>query len=381
MANAWENPSLIAAEALMHLEDALVIAPLAARDKTGEFTQKQGGYAIGDQVSIKTRPEYEAKEFTGTGPVTKQDVRSSKRPFTLEKIYDISVDVTAREKKLNLDSFAEEVIIPAVYTLAEKVDTYLGTKIVDAAGIYASDTLLSTAADVALARKEAILQQLSPTGRFALVDPNIEASLLGQTWFNQSQTRGSAGETTLQTGQMGRVMGMDWYSSVNFPTTAHTAGNGTSTTNNGGGTNNLIGSTTLTIASLTGQIEAGDRIAIAGVKRPLIAAAQAVATSTTVTLTDPITEIIPDSAAVSVKGSGQSLTHKGAIFDDQSLGLAMPPLDPPSDKPSFVVSNNGYSIRIVQGYDMDSKVETMSLDVLVGAVCYDPRRITLLSEY
>ena len=118
MANAWENPSLIAAEAITHMEDALIIGPLAARDKTGEFTQKQGGYAVGDSVKIKSRPEYTATEFSGTGPITIQSIRSANRPFALEKILDVSVQITAYEKRLNLDSFTEEVIIPAVYALA-----------------------------------------------------------------------------------------------------------------------------------------------------------------------------------------------------------------------------------------------------------------------
>jgi len=58
----------------------------------------------------------------------------------------------------------------------------------------------------------------------------------------------------------------------------------------------------------------------------------------------------------------------------------MPMLDAASDKPSFVVSNNGYSVRVTQGYDMSTKKETMSLDLLIGAKSYDPRRITLLGD-
>ena len=56
-------------------------------------------------------------------------------------------------------------------------------------------------------------------------------------------------------------------------------------------------------------------------------------------------------------------------------------LDPADDKPTSVVSNNGVSIRAVSGYDMQTKQSTLSLDLLVGAEAYDPRRITLLSDY
>ena len=131
-------------------------------------------------------------------------------------------------------------------------------------------------------------------------------------------------------------------------------------------------------------MKAGDRLAIAGVRRPLKVLTTIADTSatTTVALVDPITEIIPDNAAVTVISTGTAAwTPQGAIFDGDSLAVAMPVLDAPSDKPSQVISNNGYSIRVVQGYDMASKKETLSLDMLIGATAYDPRRITLLANY
>ena len=39
-ANAWQQVEWIAAEALNHLEDALVITQLTAKDKTAEFNNK-----------------------------------------------------------------------------------------------------------------------------------------------------------------------------------------------------------------------------------------------------------------------------------------------------------------------------------------------------
>ena len=381
MANAWEHPSLIAAESLMHLEDALVLGNLVTRDKTGEFTS--GSMKLGDNVNMRTNPDYEAKEFVndGVNTIVKQAIRNSKRPFVIEKLFDVSVEITAREKKLDLDSFSEQVISPAAYRLAEKVDQYIGTKILDGTGLYASDTLMATAADMALARKAATLQQLDPQSRIALVNTDLEATLLGQTWFNQSQTRGAPGIATLQSGVMGQVMGMNFFNSINFPDATHTASGGTTTTDNTVATDNLIGLSTLTVDAITGGFTAGDRIAIAGVRRPLIVKTTVAAAATAIVLVDPITEIIPDGAAVTVVGSAQSLSYQGAIFDGRSLALAMPTLDAPSDKPSAVVSNNGYSIRMVQGYDIDKKVEVMSLDVMCGAVAWDPRKITLLADY
>src|SRR5574343_353374 len=121
MANAWEKVDLIAAEALTHLEDALVISKLATKDKTADFNTRPNGYAVGDTVRIKSRPDYEAKEFTTA--IAVQSIRETKRSMTIEKHFDISVEITAKEKALDMESFSEQVIMPAAYRLAEKCDS------------------------------------------------------------------------------------------------------------------------------------------------------------------------------------------------------------------------------------------------------------------
>lgn len=378
--NAWEKVNWIAAEALNYLEDALVITQLTARDKTADFNAKPNGYAVGSTVDIRTNPVYEAKTFAGSIEV--QGIRSSVRQMEIEDLLDVSVEMTAREKRLDFEGFAEQVIKPAAYALAEKCDTHVGTKILQAAGLYSSANLFGSSSDMALAKKAATFQQLSSTGRFCIVNDTLEARLLGADYFNTYNNRGESGARVFNEASMGRAMGMDFFGALNFPVNAHTAGNGTSLTDNGAGgnTNNQVNMSTLTIDSLTGQIEAGDRIQVAGVRRPLIAAAQALATATSVTLVDPISEIIPDGAAITVVSAGETFDAMGAIFDDSSIAVAVPMLDPASDKPSFSVTNNGYSIRVTQGYDMTTKKETMSLDILIGAKAYDPRRVTLLGD-
>lgn len=387
MANAWEKVDLIAAEALTHMEDALVISKLATKDKTADFNTRPNGYAVGDTVRIKSRPDYQANEFTSA--IAVQSIRETKRSMTIEKHYDISVEITAKEKALDMESFSEQVIMPAAYRLAEKCDIYVGTKILEAAGLYTSDDLFASAADMAAARKAATIQQLNPTGRYCLVDLSLEAKLLGASYFSTYNNRGDAGSQVFAQGAMGAAMGMQFFSSINFPVaTAFTSGTMICQTNNGAGgnTNNQIGATSLTVDTQTASrtVKAGDRLAIAGVRRPLKVLTTIADTSatTTVVLVDPITEIIPDNAAVTVISTGTAAwTPQGAIFDGDSLAVAMPVLDAPSDKPSQVISNNGYSIRVVQGYDMASKKETLSLDLLIGATAYDPRRITLLANY
>ena len=82
MANIWEHPSIIAAEALSHLEDALVIAPLCAKDKTSDFTNKANGWKVGDTISYRTHGEYTVDEFSTT--ISAQAIASSTRAWKLK---------------------------------------------------------------------------------------------------------------------------------------------------------------------------------------------------------------------------------------------------------------------------------------------------------
>jgi len=377
MSNAWQQVGWIAAEALNHLEDALVITQLAARDKTADFNVKPNGYAVGSSVDIVTNPVYETKEFSGTIDV--QDIRSAKRTMSIEKHFDISVQMTAKEKRLDFTSFSEEVIKPAAYAIAESADRYVGLQILKAAGLYVSAETFADAADMALAKKAATFQQLAATGRFALINDTLEARLLGKTYFNTFNNRGEAGSRVFNEGALGRAMGMEFFSSLNVPSESHTPGNGAGVTNTTASTN-LVGMQTITTDATTGGFKVGDRIVIAGVRRPLIVGSIVASGATSIPLVDPIMEIIPDGAAITTISSGAAYTVNGAIFDESSLAFASPMLDSASDKPTSVATANGYSIRVVQGYDMNTKKETVSLDMLAGATAYDPRRITMLGD-
>ncbi len=378
--NIWEHPSIISSEALTHFEDALNISKMCVMDKTSEFSTRSNGWKVGDTVSFRTHGDYVAKEFINTIEV--QEIMSSSRSMKIEKHFDISVDVTAREMALDLDSFTDQVIRPAAYRLAEKCEKYIASKMLTAHGLFVSNDLYGSAADIAQLRKAAIIQQLD-SNRFSLVNVDAEAKLLGQTWFNQAQTRGRDGETTLRTGEMGHTMGMDWYSSLMFPEYAHTAGDGAAVITDGGpntaGTPapNRIGSRKLSIGSVTGNFKEGDRVLIAGCRRPVVVANDAGASASELDIVDPITEIIEVGAALTVVGAGLTYTLEGAIFDSRSLAVAYPVLDQIDSETSGVAVNNGVSLRVVKGYDLTHKKHTMSLDVLVGAFAFDPRRITL----
>ena len=393
VANNFPSISIMASEALSHLEDALVIKPLCTTDVTAEYNKTYNGYKVGDSIAFRQNPVYETKTFDERNSSTLawprddsknisiQNIRTSSRTMYIDKHYDVSVSLSARELAMSFDNFTEMVLKPAAYSLAESVDSFIANKILLGHGLYASTSVLSTQSDMALARKAALEYQMD-TDRFCLVDPTLESTLLGSSWFNTTANRSD--DAGLTNGFMNRTMGFDFYTSVNFPNTTHLNSSSTATTAaSPTGTQNMVGTSSLIVGALASgkAVKAGDRLAIAGCKRPVVASADIAEGETEITLVDPITELIGASSAVTVVGgNAKTLTPRGAIFDSRALGVAMPMLDPAAGEENAVVSSNGISIRVVKGYNMTTKVTTLSMDCLVGATALDPRRITVLAN-
>ena len=389
-ANNFPTISLIASESLEHLQEALIIKPLCATDVTGEFNRMSGGYKVGSSIQFNTNPSYEVKTFDERSndlswvrddnkTISAQDIRSSQRTMYIEKHYDVSVTLSARELAMDFNSFSIQVLKPAMRSLSSKIDTYLGQKILTAQGLYAGTSVLATQADMALARKAAIIQELTDD-KYCLVDPTLEATLLGASWFNSTTNRVS--DAGLTAGMLNRTMGLDFYTSSNFPNTTHLNSSGAAVTvTTPTTTQNKVGTSILYVTDATTELLAGDRIIVAGHKRPMIVKTAVTAEATEIHLVDPITELVPVTTAITlVGGDAKTLTPRGAIFDSQSLGIAMPRLDAASGMENEVISENGVSIRVVKGYNMSTKVTTLSMDCLVGAAAIDPRRITLLAN-
>ena len=380
MANKFLTVSQIANESLSVLEDSLVAGNLLYRDKTADFGLSKNGYKVGDTVRVRQGTEFAVKEFAGT--IEKQDVRQSERDLTIERHMDISVGVGSREMALDLDNFSTEIIQPAMVSIAEEIDTYLLTKIAQASSLYASDDLFSTVADMANANKVANEAQIPKAGRIGLVNSELEAKLLGSDYFHRADIRDGESLQALRDARMGRVMGTDWVASVNMPDLQHANSSGTASTDNAGGVNNLIGMKVLTVSGLVGGFTMGDRIRIAGAKRPLIVAVDATAGATEIMLADPITELLADTSAVTVEGgNGETLDYQGVILNPNAMAFATPPLELPQSAEAMVMNANGFSIRVVRDYDVSTKSTTLSFDLLIGAIAYDPRLAMLLAEY
>ena len=374
-------PQVVAAEALDQLDYELVAGSLMYRDKTDDFSTVRG-MKVGEFITVRTVTDFRTDEFTGVGPIDPQEVQQSGRQLKIEKHFDVSVEITARERALNLDGIRKEIVNPAMTSMAQKIDTYLLTKAQQSQGLFTSGTLLTNAAAIAQANKKATRQQISKAGRIALLDDELEAVLLGTDTFSKFDTRGEAGATALANASMGHLMGNDWYSSVNFNTTTSTPGTGTGVLDNTLPADNLQGLSVLTTLATTGTFEIGDKIYIAGAKRAFTVAAQVLATATAIPIVEQINENLSalDGNAITVESAGVATTIQGIMFNQGAYGYAAPPLDQAAGDLSGVASAAGLSVRMTEAYDIQSKKTFWSFDMLLGADAVDARKTMMLGS-
>lgn len=374
------NPQVLAAESLDQLEYELVAGNLMYRDRTNEYSNVRGK-KVGDKVDIRIVSDFVVDEFTSA--INTQEINQAKNELEIEKHFDVSITVGARERALNLDGIRQEVINPAMQAMAQEIDTYLLSKAIQSQGLYASTTLCEDAADIAQANKIATRQQISKMNRIGIIDDDLEATLLGTDTFSKFDTRGQDGVTALREASLGKLLGVDWYSSVNFADVTHTMGDGTTTLDNSLSTSNVQGNSSLIVDPTTGTFNAGDKIVIAGAKRAYTVETTTAATATEIPLAEEISENMSqlDGAAVTVISSGNDVSYQGIFMNPGAFGYAMPPLDPAAGDKAGTAIANGMSIRFTEGYDINGKGTIWSFDCLIGAAATDPRKSMLLGSY
>ena len=110
MPNTILTPNVIANEALMVLKNNLVMANLVHRDYENEFVK------VGDTVTARRPSKFVAKNFTGA--VDPQDLNEGGVPVKMDRLRDVTVQITSKEMSLDLRDFSAQVIEPAMTAIA-----------------------------------------------------------------------------------------------------------------------------------------------------------------------------------------------------------------------------------------------------------------------
>ena len=259
MANTFVTPTMVARDASIVLNNLLVVGNIVGRDKEAQFT----GSKIGDSLKVTVPPVFgDANEFGGSTNAT--DVTESEIDLTLEKHFYQRIDLTTKQRSLELHDFTRLVTIPAMRSISQSVDKYMLAHLrVFAAQL--AGTVTSRPADIGhlAAANKALNDALIPaSGRQMLVDTTVESSLLQQNAFI-SQDYGSDGPTGLRNATLGTRYGFTFV--VDALAGAHDRGDVAGSVLVDGTT--AAGNDTITLkdfTNATGTVKAGTVFTIAG---------------------------------------------------------------------------------------------------------------------
>lgn len=218
--------------------------------------------------------------------------------------------------------------------IANDVDTYvlgLYPEIYGFVGTPGTTPFASDLTDAINARKVLADQLAPPDDRRIVLDPSAEANALGLSAI-QDASRRRSGEDTLSNGQIGTVMGFDWFMDQNVQ--SHTNG----TLSDGTGHRALVnGSPTVgdssqafDATSLTGTVTAGSVFTVAGDTQTYTVTSAATAASNAITLsfTPSVQVAWADNAQMTLKGAASEVYPVNLAFHRDAFALAVRPLAP-----------------------------------------------------
>ena len=219
MPNAFLTPNIIAREALIVLENNLVMANLVHRDYSDEFAQ------IGDTVTIRKPAKFTAKNFTGA--ISRQDASEGSVPVKIDRHRDVSLGVTSKELTLDIKDFSTQLISPAMRAIAQAVDEDLLNEVSNISATVSGTASPTDLKDIADMSKALDIAKVPMDQRRLVLDPNHKYRYA--LTDNLSKVAYAGNGETLRNAELGRLYTLDTYMDQNCPgSLATTPGTATS---------------------------------------------------------------------------------------------------------------------------------------------------------
>ncbi len=404
MANQLLTSSVITREALRIFKNTNLF--LRNIDTQYDNSFAKTGAKIGDTLRIRLPNEYAVR----TGKVAvPQDTIERSVPLTVSTQQGVDVQFSSAEKALSLDDFSNRVLLPAMNSLAGQIAvnvmqsaegfsnlTFKGRNADNSGTIQTPDasTWLDAGAQLDLTGTP---RMNSKGNRKVILDPRTQArtvsSLAGL--FNNQQKVGEQ----YKTGEMGMdTLGFDW--GVDQTVIKHT--NGTYSAGNVNGANQT--GSTLVVSAITGTLNKGDVISIAGVfgvnpvtkattgeLRQFVVTANVAAGSTQVPIYPAIVAgNVPfgtvsaspaNGAAITLVGGAGVTFRKNFAMDPLAMTLATADLPLPDGvNRASRESYDGISLRFIEGYDVYNDVFVSRFDILYGWAVIRPEWATTVAD-
>ena len=366
MPNEILTPNVIANEALMVLKNNLVMANLVHRDYEKEFVK------VGDTVTARRPAKFIAKNFTGT--VSPQDIEEGGVPVKMDRLRDVTVQVTSKEMSLDLKDFSTQIIEPAMQAIAQAVDSdVLATAVQNASRtVTASDeTAAKPIKDIAKVGSFLDFAGVPVQNRRLVLNPSHK--VVYATDDNLSKVSNAGDSQALREAELGKLYTMDTYMSQNAPYPFgyldNKVGSAKSYKVSGTAGESKVAVSELNTASAT--VKKGDCFIVDGyiyhITKDYTGSSNAIAQ---VEIDQPLHKTLTN-ADVKVITAPVSVG-----FHRNGLSLVCRPLDlPMGNKNSYVASADGLGVRVVFDYDSTHKVDTCSFDILYGITALDSKMI------
>lgn len=367
MGNTFLTPSIIAKEAMMQLKNNIVMANLVHRDYSNEFVS-----GVGNTVTIRKPATFEAKEFDRTAGIQIQDATEGSETVVLDKLLDVSFEVTAEQLTLDIQDFSEQLLTPAMQSFANKIDQYLLGLYKDIPDYYGTaGTVPSAVGDITNTRMVLNTNKAPFESRNLVLDPVSENSFLQIPGFYEADKVGDSG-TALREASLGRKFGFDIFTDQNIA--SHTKG----TLAADEGTLKVKGSVIAGVTqfvidgtNLTGNLVVGDLLVISENKYVVTEGTTAAAGEIAVKVF-PATTDIADDADVIIIGSHTA----NLAFHKNAFALVTRPLALPkglSSEQKAIINYDGFGLRVIYDYNSQYKKDVISIDMLSGVKTLNPR--------
>jgi len=366
MSNTFITMDRIAREAMPILENNLVMAGLVHRDFSNDFAKE------GDTIQVKKPPVFTAVEFDGDLSGEYQDITETEVDVKLDKIADVSMDITSKELTLNIDKFNDIITAPAMSALAQKIDADLCGLYSDIPYYYGtSGATPNELSDISGARKILNNNKVPMQMRNLVIDPEADSTFNVLDVFAKVDASGST--EGLREASLGRKLGMNLFMDQNIKT--HTAG-GYSALADVTITAGASGATTITLTSAAGastaKLEKGDIFKIDDyqftVTTQTAAAASGVVSVSIYPALPKAYDAFTSAAVTFADVTARAHTSNLAFHKNAFALVSRPLMQPMGGANSYTTSiKNGINVRVTMGYDMDTKTNKISFDVLYGA--------------
>jgi len=336
----------------MVLSNSMVFGGLIHKDYAAEFK----GSKKGDTITIRKPATFVVNEFLTE--ITVQDATESSTSLKLDKHLDVSFAVSPTQMTLDIQNFSEQLLQPAMQAFAQDIDTRIASLYTDIPyKVGTAGTAPGSLAILTALRKKMNDNKVPQKGRSLVLDTAADAKFLELDSFTEADKSGST--EAIRDAMLGRKLGYDFYMDQNVK--SHTAGAGTVLIDNAAGY--AKGIAAIHVDGVTAALKVGDALTIAGADYVVTVAGELSTADQDITIYPALAAAVADNAAVTLTASHAA----NLAFHKNAFAMASVPLELPlgTDKASLV-NYNGLALRVVYGYSLTNKVDTVSIDMLCG---------------